>query len=175
MTREDPAAHTRMRHVPPLSFVMDKIDNDYRRRALLLYDAVFERSGNQASEALDIIAAEFASLCRCIERIGELTRHGRLHHGPHETPRDRIQRAIEFAMDGLKGTDGENFGRRETIHSFDKSDGETIYAALLVVGFHLRQLTEKAAVFDPDIYADLMAHSVVQRHPVNEEVLKPIA
>ena len=140
----------------------------------MLYDAAFERAEGSPDISGEI-AADFAALGRSIERIGELTRHGRLHDPPGANPRDRVQRAIDFAAEGLRATDADVFGRRETIHSFDKSPGEKIYAALLIAGYRLRRLTEKVATVAPDIHTNLLAHSVVQQYPVNEETLKPIA
>lgn len=164
-----------MRHVPPLEYLIDKLDRDYRERTDKLYWAVYESGREISQESLRPIEKGFRQLCTALDQLGRGARHGRANGQAPEALRQRLDHYWAGASKALGSLDAKNFNRRAACNVFDRSSGETLFGCLTIVGDQIRRLVPLVASVNPDIYEMLLDKLVVQEHPVNEETLKPIA
>jgi hypothetical protein len=121
----------RMRHVPPIEWIIDKLGGDLRRRIEVLAAA-------KPDEAID---AELKALCRAIDRLADAAKHSR---PPVQTPAElpaKLEFAINHAVSCLSSLDPSLFGRRYPFQTFERSKGETVYGGLLVVIDRVHRLT----------------------------------
>ena len=162
-----------MRHVPPVEYLIHKIDVDYRSRIERLLRAFEEVRTCLRDEDGDRIAAGFAALARAIERFSELLHGGRIHH-PDEI-RARIDAAFANATHALLSADPQTFRVRAPENQFERSQGEPVLGAFLVITDHVKRLTDAVAAIAPNVWEELLGGMVVKEHPVNEETLQPIA
>jgi len=164
-----------MRHVPPLAYLIHKLDRDYRERADKLYWAVYESGREINPESLKEIEKGFRGLCSALEHLGRAARRGRGNGQPPEALRLRLDHCWSGASKALSSLDAKDFTTRSACNLFDRSSGETLLGCLTLVGDKLRRLVPLVAAVNPDVYEMLLAKLVVQEHPVNEQTLKPIA
>jgi hypothetical protein len=137
------ASNERMRHIPPLPWLAQKLDGDLRRRVELLLNLY---SGQPELEK------EFRGLCRCIDRIADVAKRTRgvQHHPPTEVPA-RLRWAINHTVSVLNAADGDTFGRRFPFQTFERSNAEPLWAAMLSAIHHLHRLTDLVRAVDPGI------------------------
>ncbi len=139
----------RMRHVPPVAWMVDKLEGDLRRRIerLCAPFAAFP-AGDPRATAID---AELRALCRAIDRLADSARYSRAaNHAPSELVA-RIQWGITHAVSCLNSLDANLFGRRYPFQTFERSKAEPLYAALLVVIDHVHRLTNIVRFVAPQI------------------------
>ena len=153
----------RMRHVPPLGWITEKLDVDLRRRL----DKLCASFGSQpSSEAVDI---QLRGVCRAIDRLADAAKFSRsATHAPTEIGA-RINWAINHAVSALGSLDANLFGRRYPFQTLERSKGETLYGALLVVIDHVHRLTALARAIDPRIDERLLEGLVVLQEPLREQ------
>lgn len=146
------ASNEPMRHIPQLPWIVQKLDGDLRRRIELLlscYDGQPE------------LEKEFRGLCRWIDRIADVAKRtrGAQHHPPADVPA-RVRWAINHTVSVLNTADAGTFGHRYPFQTFERSNGEPLWAAMLSVIDHVHRITELVRTFDPGIderiYADLV-------------------
>ena len=137
----------RMRHVPPVEWMIEKLDRDLRRRVAILC------SSAAPNEQVD---AELKSLCRAIDRLADAAKYSRAsNHIPSEIG-PRIDFAITHAVSSLGSLDASLFGRRYPFHSFERSKAEAIYGALLIVIDHVHRLTPMIRAIAPGVDEKLL-------------------
>ena len=137
----------RMRHVPPVEWMIEKLDRDLRRRVAILC------SSAAPNEQVD---AELKSLCRAIDRLADAAKYSRAsNHMPSEIG-PRIDFAITHAVTSLGSLDANLFGRRCPFHSFERSKAESIYGALLIVIDHVHRLTQMIRAIAPGVDEKLL-------------------
>jgi hypothetical protein len=160
----------RMRHIPPMSVIIEKLDLDIRRRVDHLYHAF---------AALDLhdprrpqLEGEFRALCKWIDRIGEIARRPRGHQHPPNDLGNRIGWAISHTVQSLHAADTDTWGRRLPFQTFERSNAEPLRAALLAVIHHVQRLQELIREIDPRIDEHLYEGLVQLREPLRSE---PIA
>lgn len=120
-----------MRHIPPIAWIVAKVDGDVRKR-LEMFLSIFE---NLPSADPRHRGAEEAMLavCRSLDKLAEASRKTRsVLHPPSELT-FRIPWSVNTAVSVLKNADANTFGRRQPFQSFDRSGAESVYAALVVV------------------------------------------
>lgn len=122
----------RMRHVPTIEWILDKLDRDLRRRIAIL-------ASSTMNEAID---AELKALCRAIDRLADAAKHSRQAAQPPGEIGARIDAAITHAVSCLRSLDANLFGRRYPFHTFERSKGEAIYSALLVIIYRVLRVTD---------------------------------
>ena len=140
----------RMRHVPPISWIAQKLDGDLRRRIDTLL-GVYTRTppGDPHHAPME---QELRAICRSIDRVGEIARRGRANHQhPPNELGARLSWAISHTVTNLNAADAETFGRRLPFHTFERSSAEPLWAATLSVIDHVRRLTELARELDRGI------------------------
>jgi hypothetical protein len=153
----------RMRHVPPLGWMIEKLDFDLRRRIEKLLASI---ASQPPSEAID---AEVRALGRAIDRLADAAKFSRATtQAPAETSA-RIAWSINHAMTCLGSLDPNLFGRRHPFHSFERSKSEPVWGAFLVVIDHVHRLTALVRAIDSRIDERLLEGLVVLQEPLREQ------
>jgi hypothetical protein len=158
----------RMRHIPSVEWMLWKLDADLRRRIeklLAPYTALPADDPRHGPAE-----AELRGLCRSIDRFTECVRHTRAGQGPQELA-NRISWAIGQAVGALQTLDGTLFGRRYPFQTFERSKGEAVYGALLVIIDHVNRVTPLIRAIDPNIDARLYEELVNLKEPMRETAM----
>lgn len=157
----------RMRHVPPIDWIIQKLHVDLRRRIDLLFSSFAALPpGDSHSSALE---AEFRALCRTIDRLAETAKHTR-GNAPSDL-RQRIEWALSHAVSTLQSLDANLFGRRYPFQTFERSKGEAIYGALLTVIDRVHRLTAMIRGIDRRIDERLLEGLVTLHEPLREQAI----
>lgn len=168
-TDEDKVTHSRletwvdnerMRHVPSLAWIVEKLDVDLRTRIEKLCAPLDGLAPDHPARAA--IEQELRVLCRSIDRLGEIGRHARVNgHAPNELV-SRVRWAIQNTVTNLNAIDANLFGRRFPVQTHERSKAEPLYAALLVVICHVQALIPLVRVVDGGIDERLFEGLVAQ-------------
>jgi hypothetical protein len=161
----------RMRHVPPVEWIVRKLDGDLRRRidiASAVYAAMpidDARHGKMESE--------LRVLCRSVDRLSDAARYTRIIDSHLSSDLGgRISMAITHAVSNLNSLDPNLFGRRYPFQTFERSRAETVMAGLLVVICALTRVASLAREIDPSADERVLAGLVTLQQPLREQ---PIA
>lgn len=160
----------RMRHIPPISWIENKLDGDVRRRIDLLWSAYMNVANDDPNHAH--IENELRALSRAIERLGDVARRFRGHPHPPNELGARIHWLVNHVVSNLHAVDPETFGKRFPYQTFERSFAEPLWAAMLSVIDHTQRVTEAVRASDPSIDARLYENLVVLETPLDP---KPIA
>jgi hypothetical protein len=155
-----------MRHVPALSWMVRKVDGDLRRRIDIVcasYDALTERS--QVEPAL-------TALCRALDRLAEVAKHGRTHQYPTSDQSAKVHEALHHAVTNLNSLDEALIGRRFPFQTLERSKAEPLVGALLVVIQVLERVVVVLRKLDPGLDERLLEGLVTLQEPLRKE---PIA
>lgn len=148
----------RMRHIPLVSWMIQKLDVDVRRRFDVLFAAFASLPADDLRRAP--IEAEFRGLCKSIDRVADVAKRPRGQSHPPTDIAPRINWAINHAIGNLQAVDLETFGKRYPFQTFERSNAEPLNAAMLALIDHLHRLQELVREVDPSvdeaIYADLV-------------------
>jgi hypothetical protein len=161
----------RMRHVPPVEWIVRKLDVDLRRRidlASAVFAAVSVDDPRRAK-----MESELRALCRTIDRLADAGKHTRTtdQHPPSDLG-GRISSAVTHAVSNLNSLDPNLFGRRYPFQTFERSRAEAVMAALLVVICALTRVASLAREIDPSVDERVLADLVTLQQPLREQ---PIA
>jgi len=160
-----------MRHIPTLARTRERIGKNYRSIAEKLFSSAYERGAVTPAD----VENGFRSLARCIEKFSESIRHTRINGHNQQEMGKRLSAAFDQALLALDSIHADEYGRRAPFHLFDRSHAETIFASVLMIGVHLERLIVLVAKIDPDLNERLLADTIRLEHPLNEQVLQPIA
>jgi hypothetical protein len=157
-----------MRHIPSVEWLGWKLDADLRRRIekLLAPFAALPADDPRHGPA----ELELRALYRAIDRFTESVRYGRTGQGPQELA-NRVSWAIGQAVGALHTLDGTLFGRRYPFQSFERSKGEAVYGALLVIIDHVNRVTPLIRGIDPNVDARLYEELVNLQEPMRETAM----
>jgi hypothetical protein len=151
----DPETTQEMMHVPPIAEIVERVDTRLRTIATILASAVETGRATapaDASATYDLLV----SALRWLERLADHNRHFRRASVSHDAPISaRLQVAFDNAAGSLRALDEKQFRRRSTLHSFDKSHGEGVFACVLAIGDILFRAADKAAPLDRDVYSKI--------------------
>lgn len=162
----------RMRHVPTAGWLIQKLDGDIRHRVDKLWRPFASLAHEQQHHAE--LEDEFRKLCKSLDRVADVARRPRgqqQHHPPHDLG-PRLTWALNHAISNLQAMDGDLFGRRLPFQTFERSNGEPLYGALLAVIDHLHRLTDLVREIEPAIDEQLYEGLVQLNEPLR---LEPIA
>jgi hypothetical protein len=161
----------RMRHVPSVSWIVDKIEGDLRRRIAKIWLPYSDLP--PSDPAHQAIEAELRAFCRSIDRVADVA--ARRHRGNAHPPNDlhsRIDWSISHAVASLTSADADLFGRRLPFQTFERSNAEPLWAALLAAIQHVHRLVELVRPIDPEIDERVNEGLVKLNEPMRRE---PIA
>ena len=163
-----------MRHIPSIDWILWKLDVDLRHRIEILLAPLTRTAADHARRGE--ADAKIRTLCHALEKLTETAKPGvkGLSHPPSDLSA-RVGWTTNHAVTALKGLDPTTFGRRIPFHHFEKSAAEPVYAGLLSVIAHVEQLAEVVRTIDSGVDELLCVGLVTLAHPVNDQVLKPIA
>src|SRR5438105_6042045 len=136
----------RMRHVPTIEWIVDKLDRDLRRRIIILASA----TPNDATDG------ELKALCRAIDRLADAAKHSRTTNQAPTEIVARIDFAITHAISCINSLDANLFGRRYPFQNFERSKAESIYGALLIAIDRTHRLTEIVRAIDRSVDEKLL-------------------
>ena len=138
----------RMRHVPPLPWIVQKLDHDVRRRLEKLL-VPFSDIG-AADPRYARIEQELRAVCRSLDRVADVARRGRGGHPPNDLAA-RVRWALDHAIQNLTAADADTFGRRFPFQTFERSYAEPLWGAMLCVLQHVHNLIPLIRELEPDI------------------------
>ena len=166
-TLEQWHSNERMRHVPRVHWMADKLDGDLRTR-IERACATIESVPPDDPRRLDAAEIE-RSLCRALERLADVAKHTRGQlHPPNELSR-HITWSIQHAVASLRSADDDVIGRRFPFHTFERSKAEPLYGTLLAVIDATHHLVDIARFIDPNIDAALLEGLVHLTVPMRTE------
>lgn len=153
-----------MRHIPPMTVLIDKLEHDIRRRVDHLYHSFAGLDHHDPHRPQ--IETELRALCRWIDRVGEVARRPRGHQHPPNDLGARIGWAISHAVQSLHAANTDTFGRRLPFQHHERSNAEPLRAALLAVIQHVQRLQELIRQVDPRIDEKLYEGLVQLNEPL---------
>ena len=142
------AGNERMRHVPPLDWMIRKVDVDLRQRILKLA-AVFIAlpASDPRHPAID---SELRLLGGAIDRLADVAKASR-HNNNSGDLASRLDAALTNAVACLRSLESTPFGRRYPFHTGERSRSEAVYTSLLAVMCHVEKLVPLVREADPDV------------------------
>lgn len=160
----------RMRHIPSLPWLTQKLEGDLRRRFDALWNVYARLPHDDPQHAA--LEKEFRALCRWIDRVADIARRARPgnHHHYQHPPSElgsRITWGIQHAVTNLNALDPETFGRRYPFQTFERSVAEPLWAAMLSVIEHAHRLTEQIRTIDRGIDERIYEGLVVLQTPLD--------
>lgn len=156
----------RMRHVPPLRWVIEKLDHDVRRRIEKLLVPWSDIAAADPRHAR--IESELRALCRSLDRVAEVARRGRGGHPPNDLTH-RVRWALDHAIQNLNAADAETFGRRFPFQTCERSNAEPLWGAMLSVIQHVQNLVPLIREIEPDIDERMYEGLVNLSEPLRRE------
>lgn len=167
---ETHAHNERMRHIPTLAQIVQKLDGDLRRRIEKLWLPYSDLPASDPRHPA--MEAEFRALCRAIDRVGAIARHHRGHPHPPNDLGSRMSWTISQTVASLNAADADTFGKRFPYHTFERSNSEPLWAAMLAVIGHVQKLVPMIREIEPDIDEQMYAGLVQLNEPMRRD---PIA
>lgn len=157
----------RMRHIPALAVMVQKLDVDLRRRIEKLWLPYSDLPANDPRHPA--LEAEFRALCRSIDRVGAIARHFRGNPHPPNDLGSRIGWTISQSVSSLNASDPDTFGKRFPFQTHERSNSEPLWAAMLSVISHVQKLVPMVREIEPDIDEQLYEGLVKLTEPMRRE------
>lgn len=159
----------RMRHIPSVIWMAQKLDSDLRRKIDMLWLA-YSRLANDDPRHAEI-EKELRTLCRAIDRVAEVARRTRPSQHPPAELGSRITWGVNHAVSNLNAVDTETFGRRLPFQTFERSSAEPLWAAMLCVIEHVHRLIELVREIDRGIDERMFEDLVQLQTPLESRPL----
>jgi hypothetical protein len=167
---ETHAQNERMRHVPSIPWIVQKLDVDLRRRVERLWHPYADlHASDPRHPALE---AEFRALCRAFDRVSHVARPHRPHAHPPNDLGGRVTWSLGQAISALNAADADLYGRRFPFQTFERSNAEPLWAAVLSVIQRIQNLVPLVRAIEPDIDEQLYEGLVQLAEPLRRD---PIA
>ncbi len=164
------STNERMRHIPPLAWMVEKVDVDLRRRIDLLCEPVEVLfADDQQRIGVD---RELRAVCTALEHLADVARHGRSAGQPPNELTRQVVWSLNLAAGCIRGLDANLIGRRFPFQTFERSKAEPLYSALLVVLCAVDRLVDAVREIDSEIDGRLDEKLVQLEQPMRED---PIA
>jgi len=167
---ETHAHNERMRHVPSIPWIVQKLDGDIRRRVEKLWHPYADLPASDPRHPA--LEAEFRVLCRALDRVANVARLHRPHAHPPNDLGSRVNWAIGQAVAALTAADADLYGRRFPFQTFERSNAEPLWAAVLSVIQRVQHLVPLVRTIEPDIDEQLYEGLVQLNEPLRRD---PIA
>ncbi len=159
----------RMRHIPAIGWLSQKLDSDLRRKIDALWLAYSRLPADDPHHAE--LEKEFRLLCRALDRVADVARRTRGSHHPPTELGQRITWGLNHAVSNLGLVDSETFGRRFPFQTFERSNAEPLWAAMLSVIEHVHRLIELVREIDRGIDEQMFEGLVTLQTPLETRPL----
>jgi hypothetical protein len=167
---ENWSENERMRHIPRLEWILRKLEDDLAPRIEKLWLPYSDLPASDPRHAA--IEAEIRAFCRSVDRVSETARRHRGHPHPPSDLRSRITWSVQQAVASLVASDPDLFGRRFPYQTFERSNAEPLWAAMLSAIQHVQNLVTLIREIDPGIDERMYENLVQLREPLRRD---PIA
>lgn len=162
----------RMRHIPPVEDLIRRLDLEIRKTIR----ALFERGSTEKPAISPEVEARLKRLSRSIDRVVEIARNGKPMSSPPNTDiRGKIESAMANAVGALSALDRVRFTQRTPFHSFDRSRGEMLHSAMLIVIRQTRDLVDEVATTYPAIRELIASVPPLEMRATEFKVAEPAA
>jgi len=159
----------RMRHIPLLSWMIDKIEIDVRRRFEILFTPFSSLEPGDPRHAP--IDAELRALIRALDRVADVAKRPKNPSHPPNDIAPRMNWSINHAVGNLQGVDPETFAKRFPFQTFERSNAEPLTAAMLAVIAHLQKVHELVRAIDPAVDERIYANLVTLNEPMRSDAI----
>lgn len=159
------SGNERMRHIPSVEWLIEKLDVDLRRRIGKLLTPFTALAADDARRAG--IEEALRQLCRALDRIADVARPSRNGYVPNDTL-GRVNWALDHAITSLRAVDPELFGHRYPFQTFERSKAEPLVGAFLMAIAALDRLVPLVRAIDPSLDEHLYEHLVRLTDPLRE-------
>ncbi|HXG58831.1 MAG TPA: hypothetical protein VNL91_07395 [Thermoanaerobaculia bacterium] len=156
----------RMRHIPSIEWLIEKLDVDIRRRIGKLLTPFTALAGDDPRRAP--IESALRTLCRALDRVADVARPSRNAYVPADVL-GRVNWSLDHAITSLRSVDPNLFGRRYPFQTFERSKAEPLYGAFLTVLAATERLVPHVRAIDPSIDEHLYEHLVRLQEPLREQ------
>ena len=167
---ETHAQNERMRHIPGILWIVQKLDGDVRHHIDKLWLPYSDLPASDPRHPA--LEAAFRALCKALDRVAEVARRHRHHPHPPNDLHSRLSWTIGQTITALNQADAETFGRRFPFHTAERSNAEPLWAAVLAVLQRLQHAVELTREIDPQIDERIYEGLVKLEEPLRRE---PIA
>ncbi|HEX8618959.1 MAG TPA: hypothetical protein VF911_15355 [Thermoanaerobaculia bacterium] len=166
---ESHAHNERMRHVPSIPWILEKLEGDVRRKLEKLWLPYSDLAASDPRHPE--LEAAFRALCKSLDRVADIARrHHRAHHShPPADLGNRLTWGISQAVSALNSADADTFGRRFPFQTFERSNAEPLWAAMLGVLQHVQRLIELVRPIEPQIDEQMYEGLVQLQEPLRRE------
>ncbi|MHB0968583.1 MAG: hypothetical protein ACYC7A_10785 [Thermoanaerobaculia bacterium] len=164
------ASNPENRHVPPADVLIRRLDSELRPKLGAIWDSLFASLTPDAAALRIAFEGRIRYVVRWLDRIAHLARGPQT--APSEDLRIYLNRAFDTATAALQSFDANRLRRRTPFHLFERSRGELIYAAFVVVECTVAELAEQISVLDPSLPEKLINAGTMKEPPQGEALLK---
>lgn len=164
---ETHANNERMRHIPSIPWMIQKLDGDLRRKIERLWLPYSDLHASDPRHAP--IEAELRALVRSLERICFVARRHHAHLHPPTELGSRLNWTVSQAISSLTAADTDTFGKRFPSHTGERSNCEPLWAAMLSVIQHVQKLIPMIRAIEPDIDERMYEGLVQLNEPLRRE------
>ncbi|MDQ3281913.1 MAG: hypothetical protein M3Q69_10935 [Acidobacteriota bacterium] len=161
------AQNERMRHIPTIPWIVQKLEGDVRHHVEKLWLPYSDLPASDPHHPA--LEAEFRALCKSLDRLADVARRHRQHPHPPADLASRMPWAIQQAIAALQSADAETFGRRFPFHTFERSNAEPLWATMLSVLQHVQRLIELVREIDREIDERIYEGLVKLNEPLRRE------
>ena len=171
---ETHADNERMRHIPAMAAIVHKLDVDLRRRIERLWVPYHDLPANDPRHPA--MEAEFRALCRSLDRVADIARHHHHHRNHGHPPNDlgnrlgwTLSQTVAALHGSVQGSEADTFGKRLPFQTFERSNAEPLWAAVLTAIQHVQKLQELIREIDPEVDEKMYEGLVQLREPLRRE------
>ena len=161
------AQNERMRHVPSIAWIIQKLDVDLRRRLEQLWLPYSDLAASDPRHPA--MEAELRALCRSLDRVADCARRHRAHPHPPNDLGSRIPWTLNQTVTALNAADADTFGKRFPFQTFERSNAEPLWAAVLAAIQHVQKLADLIREIDPAIDERMYEGLVQLQEPLRRE------
>ncbi len=161
------AENERMRHIPALGWMIEKLEGDLRRRIDGLAEPFYPLAA--ADPRRLPIEESLRAICHAVDRLADVARHSRGAAHPPNDIASRIPSSIANAVASLRSIDANAFGRRFPYHTGDRSKAECVYASFMAVIQQMHRALPLIRAIDPTVDERMNAGLVQLQEPLRRE------
>lgn len=164
---ESHAHNERMRHIPSIPWIVQKLEGDVRQNLDKLWLPYSDLAASDPRHPA--LEAEFRALCKSLDRIADIARRHRGHPHPPNELGNRVHWSLSQAVTALNAADGDTFGRRFPFQTFERSSAEPLWASVLSVLQHVHRLIDLVREIDPQIDERIYEGLVQLKEPLRRD------